>query len=455
MKVKYISLPLLALCLFSCASESSKSAIQEPKITEELIVDEVWVANRAFFDFKTVGGKQFVAYYNKDRNMTIASRNEGDTTWQRTVLPNKLHWDTHNYVTVGVDTKGYVHVSGNMHVNPLAYFRSAKPYDISEMLTLNEMVGTDEERVTYPNFFNSPEGDLYYSYRSGSCGDGNILVNQFDPESCEWNRYLNEPLFQGVEENSDRAAYHKFVVDDQGTFHYTWMWRWTPMVETCHQLCYASTKDLKNWKNAAGEEVHLPFRPDNPALIVDNAPTKGGLHNGKYSIITSEDHKPYIAYLRYDGDGNTQLYLASYYAGSWRSKQLTNWTFRWKFIEGGDKMTMGASFSFDGFTDDDLLVISWNNEMGESGKSVINTKNMEEVDGKGITIAPKFPSSITQPMTDRGFTVQNIFDDGESSIDGVSYLLKWETDQSTHGKHAPEVMPEGPTSKLLMLKVEE
>lgn len=443
----------LSLSLFACAEEQKAVATSEYEVAEELVVDKAWVANRAFFDFKTVNGKQFVAYYNENRNMTVASRNEGDTTWVRTVLPNKLHWDTHNYVTLGVDANGYVHVSGNMHVNPLAYFRSEKPYDVSTMLTLNEMVGNSEDRVTYPNFFNSPSNDLYYSYRYGTCGNGNIMVNKFDPETCEWSRFLDEPLFMGVEKNSDRAAYHKFIVDDEGTFHYTWMWRWTPMVETCHQLCYASTKDLKTWKNAAGETVSLPFKPDTDALMVDPAPTKGGLHNSKFQIITSDNHEPYITYLRYDNDGNTQLYLAGFFEGEWKSLQLTAWTFRWKFIEGGDKMTMGADFAFDGFTPDGLLVISWKNEMGESGRSVVDTKTFTEVDGSDVVVTPKYPASLLEPMTDRGFTVQNIFDDGKSSIENVEYALKWETDQATHGKHAPEVMPEGPTSELIMLKL--
>lgn len=450
---RYLLLFFAAVCAVGCCCSAGGD---EPQITEEVFVDDAWVANRAFFDLQTRNGKQFVAYYNKNRNMTVAMRNEGDTAWVRTPLPNRLHWDTHNYVDMGIDEKGYIHVSGNMHVNPLAYFRSEKPYDVSTMLTLNEMIGDKEEaRVTYPRFFNSPEGDLYYSYRSGTCGDGNIMVNKFDPESCEWSRYLNEPLFLGVEESTDRAAYHRFIVDEEGTFHYVWMWRWTPLVETCHQLCYATTKDLKSWKNGAGEEISLPFRPDTKALIVDPAPTKGGMHNGKYNIIVDEAHNPYIGYLKYDEAGNTQLYLAAFKGGKWQSLQLTNWDFRWEFFGGGDKMSMGAVFDLEGFSKEGYLVISWRNEKGESGRNVIDTEKFAMVDGAGIFVAPEYPSNMASPMTDRGFTVQTIYDEGASSIDGVKYVLKWETDQATHGKHAPEVMPEGPLSKLVVLKIEK
>ncbi len=456
MKSNQLLICAVAFAVVSCGGESTKCSSVEPKIVEEVVVDDVWAANRAFFDLQTREGKQYVAYYNKNRNMTVASRNEGDTAWVRTILPNKLHWDTHNYVDLGIDKDGYIHVSGNMHVNPLAYFRSEKPYDVSSMLTLNEMIGdVEEERVTYPRFFNNPEGDLYFSYRSGTCGNGNIMVNKFHGDSCAWERYLNEPLFLGIEESSDRAAYHKLIVDEDGTFHYVWMWRWTPLVETCHQLCYATTKDLKSWKNGAGDDVSLPFRPDTKLLIVDNTPTKGGMHNGKFNIITDAEHNPYIAYIKYDKKGNTQLYLAAYLKGKWNSLKLTDWDFRWHFEGGGDTMTSGATFTLDGFSEEGYLVISWSNEKGESGRSVVDVTTMSCVDGKGVCVAKEYPSDINTPMTDRGFTVQNIYDEGVSSIDGVKYVLKWETDQATHGKHAPEVMPEGPLSKLVVLKIQK
>jgi len=73
--------------------------------------------------------------------MTVASGSIGSSKWQKTTLPNKLHWDSHNYVAMTVDKPGYIHVSGNMHVNPLVYFRSENPNDISSMLEINEITG--------------------------------------------------------------------------------------------------------------------------------------------------------------------------------------------------------------------------------------------------------------------------------------------------------------------------
>jgi hypothetical protein len=38
--------------------------------------------------------------------------------------------------------------------------------------------------------------------------------------------------------------------------------------------------------------------------------------------------------------------------------------------------------------------------------------------------------------------------------DGIRYLLKWESRGESHGKHAPKVIPEGPVSKLVVVKVQ-
>jgi hypothetical protein len=290
-------------------------------IVKETLIDSVWAANRVWFALQTVGDLQFVAYYDKNRMMTVASRKIGDDSWKKKTLPNKLRWDSHNSVAMGIDAKGYIHVAGNMHADPLNYFRSKKPYDVSSMVELNKLIGIDEESVTYPKFFYNKEGDLLFSYRSGSCGNGNILVNRFIPEQEKWERYLKKSLFEGVGESDDRAAYHKFVKDSEGNFHFIWIWRWTPHVETSHQICYATTSDLMNWKNAAGETVSLPFRPDNDKLIVDGAPSKGGMHNSRYQIILTPDNEPVVGYVKYDEDELTQFYLARFVDNQWISKK--------------------------------------------------------------------------------------------------------------------------------------
>lgn len=460
--MKRYGLGFLALCMVlvtgGCATKSAINGNVEyygnPQITEQLEIDTVWAANRALFDLHTVGDMQFVAYYDKDRMMTVASRKLGSNEWTKTTLSSKLHWDSHNYVVMGIDEKGFIHVSGNMHVNPLVYYRSAKPLDISNMLELHAMTGEQEDRVTYPKFYNDNTGKLLFNYRAGTCGDGNILVKQFDAKAMTWSNYLDEALFQGVEENSDRAAYHSRVRDAEGDFHFLWMWRWTPDVETCHQLCYAKTPDLRSWENAFGEPVPLPHRPDVGALIVDNVPSKGGLHNSRDEIIIDKNNQPIIGYVKNDEQGRTQLYLAKPLKNKWMIKQISDWDIRWKFFGGGDQMVREAQFDLAGFSDDGYLVVTWKTTKGE-GTYVVDPTTLEPT-VMPVKMRKTVPDALEEKLTDDPELFVHIqADRGDAGESGARYVLKWETRIGSHGRHAPEVIPTKPTSKLLLLKIEE
>ena len=426
--------------------------LKDPIILNQLEVDSVWVANKVSFDLHTVDDLQFVAYYDKNRMMTVASRKLGSTYWERKTLPSQLMWDSHNYVAMGIDEKGYLHVSGNMHTHPLNYFRSSNPYDIQSLNKIDQMTGADEKSVTYPKFFQHNDGSLLFSYRSGTCGNGNILLNQFNPETGTWKRYLEKPLFEGIEKDDQRAAYHKFVRDSAGNFHFIWMWRWTPLVETSHQICYATSTDLIHWKNAAGDPVSLPFRPDDPALIVDGTPSKGGMHNSRFQLCLPEDGRPIIGYVKYDEDGLTQLYLAQLRNGQWIAHKISHWNFRWKFTGGGDQMTSGGSFNFLGLTSRGHIVIDWETETGQQGQYIIDPKNLERVDQE-VMVTKKYPDTIFEKLSkDPELSVNIQPEKGTGSKHNVNYLLKWESMKKSHGKHAPDIIPNGPISPLLLIK---
>jgi hypothetical protein len=425
------------------------------EVVEQIEVDSVWVANRVGFALHTVGQRQFVAYYDRHRMMTVASRNIDGDQWRKTTLPSKLMWDSHNSVALGIDEQGYIHVCGNMHTHPLCYFRSEKPYDIGHMIGHHSMIGQDEERVTYPRFFYDRQGRLLFSYRSGTCGNGNILVNRFEPENQRWVRHLNTPLFEGIGANDKRAAYHTYVKDAEGHFHFVWLWRWTPMVETCHQLCYATSPDLVHWKNAAGQPVALSFRPDMKEVIVDDVPSKGGLHNSRYQIILTHDRRPLIGYVKYDRQGLTQLYVAKYDGGKWISKQISDWDFRWKFIEGGDQMTKGGRFRLAGISDEGVLAIPWSTEKGGSGQYTLDVETLEPVTTE-MSLQCEYPKAAHVRLSDTlGLTVNLTNDQGGIQEKGVRYLLKWESRGASHGRHAPKVIPEGPVCKLIVLKMQQ
>ena len=419
---------------------------------EASVLDTVWVANQVNFALETVGRHQFAAYYDANRMMTIAARLLDGGEWRKTTLPSQLVWDSHNGVALGIDDEGYVHVCGNMHATPLVYFRSRRPFDIAEMVAC-QMLGQDEASVTYPKFFKDGQGRLMFSYRSGTCGNGNILVNRFEPDQQRWVRHLQTALFEGTAEGDNRAAYHSFVRDSDGNFHFAWMWRWTPMVETCHQLCYAKSPDLLHWTNGAGEPVALPFRPDTPSVTVDDTPSKGGMHNSRFQVILTPDDRPILGYVKYDQDGLTQLYLARHDGLRWISNAISDWNFRWKFEGGGDQMTRGGAFRLAGFASDGALVVPWSNQTGATGEYRVDPATLELVNSTA-PLDGQLPSSIRHRLSETpGLSVCLQADAAGRQPDGTEYLLKWEASGKSHGKHAPAIIPDGPLSPLLVLAI--
>ncbi len=109
--------------VFACAGEKV--------VSEKLDVSKVVSEFPVGFCLLTTPERQYVAYYDADRNMVVASRKLDTTAWVYQVLPTKIVWDTHNYVTMVIDSVGQLHVSGNMHNVPLIYFRTEKPGDIT------------------------------------------------------------------------------------------------------------------------------------------------------------------------------------------------------------------------------------------------------------------------------------------------------------------------------------
>lgn len=439
--------PLLILPILTIASASP-----EQESYQTIPVDDIWAANTVNFALKTVGDQQFIAYYDSDRMMTVASRSLDSHEWTKKTLDSRLEFDSHNYVAMGIDKLGYIHVSGNMHNVPLIYYRSAKPYDVTSLERVPSMVGTEEYQVTYPKFFYNQAGDLLYSYRIGSSGDGNILINRFLTESKTWERYLDTPLFVGREEDgSTRNAYHHNIYDSQGRLHFGWIWRWTPAVETSHIISYAMTPDLINWYDAGGTPIQAPFRPDATETHVDPVPTKGGTHNGRVKVITDKNDQPIVGYVKYDADGNTQFYLSRFIDGKWQPKQISDWDFRWKFHGGGDGMTVGGHFNILGISDENLIVVDWKTEKGDSGQWVLDAQTLEHSDTPH-TLPPPLPAAARERQTEHPNFQVNFAHDTGTPADGKRYALRWESGRRQHAWRKSGPQPKGPITKLVLLK---
>ncbi len=209
----------MGLILLSIAgfAQNNPVVIDETNKTESIVqtikIDSVWAGHPVGFCLLTHGNRQYIAYYNAERRTVLGQRKLNDDKFELHVLPatdretasgtsTVVGWDSHNFLTLGIDKDGFIHLSGNVHVNPLTYFRSTKPNDISEMKQIFEMVGTEEKRTTYPHFMLTKEGELLYHYRDGGSGNGNEIYNYLQHRN------------QNLEASARHSAYRRAGFDE-------------------------------------------------------------------------------------------------------------------------------------------------------------------------------------------------------------------------------------------------
>ena len=305
----------------------------DDEIVERIPVQPVWGAVSVGFALETAGDRQFIAFYDADRQMVVGQRMLDSKDWTFQKLPSFLKWDSHNYIEMALDSEGYIHLSGNMHVVPLVYFRSEKPYDVTSLKEINRMTGELETRCTYPILFKGSKGELVFNYRDGSSGKGNQIYNIYDTGTKTWKRLLDQPLTDG-EGKMNAYCIGPFLGKD-GWFHMTWVWRDTYHCETNHDLSYARSKDLVHWETADGSPIELPIRLGTPGVIVDPVPVKGGMINGNGRMGFDAQKKVVLAYHKFDENGKTQLYNARLENGKWKIYQTSDWDYRWYFSGGG------------------------------------------------------------------------------------------------------------------------
>ena len=321
------------LAVLSGALSLTVHAQEIPRIHRQLDVAEVWAGHPVGFCLLTTDSRQYVGYYGESRRMTVAMRTLDSTEWTTRKLPEAVGWDSHNYITMAVDEQGFIHLSGNMHGDPLVYFRTTEPRDVSTFARLDRMVGAEEQRCTYPQFIHGSRGELFFLYRDGSSGDGAHLVNRYDVKTKTWRRLLGVPLFDGL--GKVNAYPEGPFVGPDGGLHFAWVWRDHGGCETNHDLCHAWTKDMVHWQTAAGRPITLPITPNTKGTIVDPVPARGGMINETTVVGFDSQDRAIVSYHKFDANGHTQAYNARWEQDRWKLYQTSDWGYRWYFSGGG------------------------------------------------------------------------------------------------------------------------
>lgn len=392
----------------------------EQAVTDIIDVGLSWSGHPVGQSVVNSSTHQYVAYYDENRDLTVASRTFESTTWTKKVLDTRLGWDSHNYVTMALDSTGHIHVSGNMHGTPLRYWRSAVPGDVLSLTRQTTLVNAaQEQNVTYPAFVEGPTGSLIFKFRDGWSGSGIDVYYSYNPATASWAKLLDTPLTDG--EGVRNAYVSGPARGADGNYHLIWTWRENADAGTNHDLYYARSADLVNWTAADGAPLSLPIREGN-ADLVDAIPMYAGMLNGWPRLAVGDDGRTYVAYAKYDATGNHQLFVAAHEGAAWSVRQLTDWTGRIELLGGG-------SLNVDAFSPRDFSILADGNlALGYrcSGEGQVLVIDPDELDVIAQTEAPPlFPEGFLEPESD--FPGIQVHYAPSTTPDGTRYVLRWET----------------------------
>lgn len=266
------------------------------------------------------GNFQYAAFYNAGGRVVLAKRELGTARWDiRATRYVGDVTDAHKSISIAVDRSGFLHVVWNQHNSHMQYCRSRRPGSL-ELSAEMALVGDKENSVTYPEFYNLPQGDLLFLYRDGSSGRGNLVIDRYDAGKRKWLR-VQDKLIDG---EGTRSAYWQAAVDQLGTIHLSWVWRETSDVWTNHDICYAkSTDGGRTWTKSSGEKYRLPITASS-AEYAARIPEGSDLIN-QTSMCTDAYGRPFIAtYWRMAGTTVPQLRLVYSDGRGWRMSQVTD-----------------------------------------------------------------------------------------------------------------------------------
>ena len=316
-----------------CSGSRSSSGVAEKTIALGWARNAV---NTAVFRKNSVvshQGQQYAAFYDSAGYVVLAKRSLPAGAWQvkRTALTGNIR-DAHNVICIMVDGDGYLHISWDHHGHPLHYSRSVAPGSL-ELLPPMAMTGRDENRVTYPEFYKMPGGDLLFLYRSGASGQGNLVLNRYRVKEKTWTR-VQDVLLDG---EGQRNAYWQADLDAQGTFHLSWVWRETGDVATNHDIGYARSRDGGlSWEKSTGAAYAMPIRAATAEYAV-RIPQKSELINSTSMSADGQGH-PYIAtYWRPAGTTVPQYHLVYHDGRQWHTRQVSQRQTAFSLSGGGTK----------------------------------------------------------------------------------------------------------------------
>ena len=287
----------------------------------------------------TVGNTQYVAFYGLGTNVVLGKRALGTSIWttnHTSFKPNSAT-DGHDIISIGMASDGILHCSWGMHGDTFHYARGTQAWSLN--LVATNMTG-NENAVTYPQFLNTPDGDLLYLFREGTSGAGDTCLNRYSSVTHAWTNVhttsgAQSPFIKGTTGNAatDCNAYPNFAgFDSQANLILTWTWRENAAsIDYNHDTLYARSPDYgATWLRSDGATYTLPIlksTADNVYPIPQNMQLMNQCGQG----IDTND-RPVIATWWAPGGSGTpiQIFLVSYTGTAWVTNQVgTRTTTTW------------------------------------------------------------------------------------------------------------------------------
>ena len=280
------------------------------------------------------GDAQYAAYYDDSAHVVLAKRRFGSATWtlSRTPYTNDVS-DAHNAIAIAVDGSGVLHVAWAEHNKPLHYARAVRAGSLV-LGPPERMTGEREERVTYPQFYSLPGGDLLFVYRDGQSGNGDVLLDRYDVRRRTW-RVLQHPLIAG--EGKRNAYLNQLAIDARGGWHLSWVWRDSPDVASNHDVLYAYSRDEgRSWRSSSGTAYSLPITAAT-AEVAWAVPQGSELINQTSGAVDRRGNPLVATYWRDAGSEVPQLRLVWHDGTRWRASRVGERTLSFRLSGGGTK----------------------------------------------------------------------------------------------------------------------
>lgn len=256
----------------------------------------------------TFAGYQYATYFDSERRVCIARRKLPGTRWDvirfddHTIRSN----DSHNTAVIGIcENDGTIHMAFDHHASKLNYRVSkigaasdpdSATWNAQLFSKVTHTLGSVKpaERVTYPRFFPTPDGNLMLWYRGLTSANGDSFLEEYDGKKHAWSLDLGKVIARDMgtfevngKTSEYRCAYMNSVSFAGRRLHASWIWRdrfEKTKAANQHDLCYAYSDDKgRTWKNSAGELIARTGKEfihlNSPGLVVAKIPINSGLAN--------------------------------------------------------------------------------------------------------------------------------------------------------------------------------